>query len=99
MSNTFIPLRDVPKLSWIPNRRCGSRLNPSTLWRWSVRGIRGYRLQTWCIGETRVTTEAAMLEFFRALAGTVPALPSIGTLYEGSVTSKGPKKGLVAEGI
>ena len=67
MTDTYIPLRDVPKLRWIPRRRGGARLALPTLWRWSTRGVRGIRLRIVRIGSTPATTEQWLHEFFAAL--------------------------------
>ncbi len=44
----------------------GQRPNPSTIWRWSVKGSQGVRLQTWMIGGRRLTTREAVEEFIAA---------------------------------
>lgn len=46
----------------------GRRVDPSTCWRWIRKGIAGQdgeriRLETWPIGRTVLTTEAAVQEF------------------------------------
>jgi hypothetical protein len=68
MDEAFIPLRDVPNLTWLPPRRNGGRLALSTLWRWSTKGINGVILRTICFGSTRCTTEIWLREFFEDLA-------------------------------
>jgi uncharacterized protein DUF1580 len=47
----------------LPGRK-GRGINPSTLWRWHVRGIRGQRLETLMVGGTRYTSAQAIQRFF-----------------------------------
>jgi hypothetical protein len=61
-----IPLADVPRLTWLRGRG-GRRLHVATVHRWCTRGIRGARLEFVQRGGTRVTTEAALVRFFRTL--------------------------------
>ncbi len=39
------------------------RVNVSTVWRWAQRGVKGQRLETFCIGGRRFTTEEAFDRF------------------------------------
>lgn len=64
-----IPLNQVPNLSWIPRRRRGRKLHPSSAYRWFRHGIRGVRLEGIRIGGTLCTSEAALTRFFERLAG------------------------------
>jgi hypothetical protein len=52
----------------LPRRRRGRRVNVATLYRWSVRGCRGVRLETVQIGGTRCTSVEALQRFFEALS-------------------------------
>ena len=63
-----IPMREVPKLTWLPHRRQGRRLAHSTLWRWSQRGIKGVRLETISVGGQRCTSVEALRRFFERLS-------------------------------
>lgn len=38
-------------------------VSPSTVWRWSMRGIRGHRLETYTMGGRRYTTSEAFVRF------------------------------------
>jgi len=58
----------IPKLPWLPRRANGRRLHVATAHRWCTRGVRGVRLPFVRVGGTRVTTEEALIDFFRALA-------------------------------
>ena len=60
----LIRLGDVPRLDWLPNRRAGSRLNVSTVWRWALRGCAGVKLATVSVGGTLATTESDLQTFF-----------------------------------
>jgi hypothetical protein len=50
----------------VPNRASGRGVNVSTPWRWSLRGIRGIKLDTILIGGTRYTSREALQRFFVA---------------------------------
>jgi hypothetical protein len=50
----------------VPNRDSGRGVNVSTVWRWSLRGIRGVRLQTEMRGGIRYTSREALRRFFAA---------------------------------
>ena len=41
-------------------------VNPSTVWRWSRRGVRGISLETFSVGTRRYTTEEAFERFVQA---------------------------------
>jgi len=45
-------------------------VNPSTVWRWSLRGVRGVKLETFSVGARRFTTIEA---FGRFVDGTTAA--------------------------
>jgi hypothetical protein len=47
----------------------------ATLHRWSTRGTRGVKLQTWLSGGKRVTTPAAVEQFLRDLNAAAEADP------------------------
>lgn len=72
-----IPLTHVPKLSWMPHPD-GRKLHIATIYRWCSRGLRGHRLEFMQLGGMRVTTEAALLRFFEALAQSEsnPTIPA-----------------------
>ena len=48
------------------------RPSTSSLWRWSTRGVRGVRLESFCIGGKRYTTEKAVGRFLSTLNLRVP---------------------------
>lgn len=50
----------------IPNRNSGRGVNVSTVWRWTLRGIRGVKLDTILVGGIRYTSHEAMQRFFAA---------------------------------
>jgi hypothetical protein len=69
----------------LPALRGGKPVNPSTLWRWTTRGIRCrdgllVRLESIKIGGTTCTSDQALLRFFRALSADdlQPPAPSLG---------------------
>lgn len=62
--NHLIPLQDVPPR--LPRCTRGRPVDVGTIRRWALKGKRGVRLQTWCVGRVRCTTLAALDEFFRS---------------------------------
>jgi hypothetical protein len=74
----LIRLNDVPKLAWLPRRRGGARLNVSTLWRWSMRGVGGRRLRVVRCGGALATNQTWLREFFENLAPQpTPSQPQV----------------------
>lgn len=55
----------------VPNRNGERGVNVSTVWRWSLRGIRGVRLRTEMVGGTRMTKLAWLDEFYGATTAAV----------------------------
>src|SRR5690606_24123552 len=43
-----------------------SGVNPSTVWRWTLSGARGTRLESYCLGAKRYTTVEALERFSAA---------------------------------
>jgi hypothetical protein len=43
------------------------RLAPSTIWRWYRKGIAGVKLETICLGGTRLTSAEALQRFFNGV--------------------------------
>lgn len=72
-SETLVPLRDVPRL--LPPRPSGKRLHISAVYRWTLRGVRGIRLETTKIGGTTYTSREAIQRFSEGLSGAEPARP------------------------
>jgi hypothetical protein len=57
----------------LPALRGGKSVNPSTVWRWTKRGVRArngvrIRLEAIKVGGTGCTSDQALLRFFRALS-------------------------------
>lgn len=57
----------------LPSLRGGKPVNPSTVWRWTTRGVRDrngvlVRLEAIKVGGTCCTSDEALLRFFRALS-------------------------------
>lgn len=75
--DSLIPLSQVPKLPWIPRRRKGRKLHVSTVFRWAQRGVKGVNLRCLQFGGTKVTTEAALRDFFNRLTERQNDLASI----------------------
>ena len=63
----LIPLRDVPRL--LPPRPNGKRLHISSVYRWTLRGVKGVRLETVKIGGTAYTSREAIQRFSERLTG------------------------------
>lgn len=62
----YIPLRTAAKL--VPSsRKPGRPVHISTLVRWSTKGVRGNRLETFLIGDRRFTSRSALQRFLASL--------------------------------
>ena len=64
--------------SRLPALRGGKAVNPSTLWRWTKRGVRArngvrVRLEAIKVGGTCRTSDEALLRFVRALSDNLEA--------------------------
>jgi hypothetical protein len=70
----LVSLRDVPRC--IPPRPNGKRLHVSAVYRWTLRGLKGIRLETVKIGGTTYTSREAIQRFSDLLTGTAPPQPS-----------------------
>ena len=102
-TDRLIRLNDVPKLSWLPDRRAGSKLNVSTVWRWGLKGTAGIKLQTVSVGGTLCTSERWLKEFFAAvgearLAASAPGVP-IRTPHQREKDYQASVRRLAAKGI
>ncbi len=51
----------------LPERRCGKKPSPATLWRWATKGCKGIILETLMVGGTRCTSLEALQRYFDAL--------------------------------
>lgn len=63
-SSDFIPIRDACKLFPRPG---GRRTSLPTVYRWTLRGIKGVVLKTAQVGAVRCTTRAWIAEFVEAV--------------------------------
>lgn len=64
-SGPYLTLTDATKI--LP-RKNGSRIHPSTLWRWCRLGCKGIRLQYVRVGRAVMVTESGLNQFFSSLA-------------------------------
>jgi hypothetical protein len=62
LTETICTIRDVCKE--IPTRPCFA-----TVWRWTQRGVRGHKLETYRIGSQLVTSLEALHRFLEAIQG------------------------------
>ena len=97
-------LTEATKLPCFQNRRNGSRISTSTLWRWSITGCKGVILETVKIGGSRVTSVEAIERFVERLAEVEasgrPAVPAPAPLPAARRKSiDAAKKRLAAAGI
>jgi hypothetical protein len=74
-SETLVSLQEAARL--LPARRAGKRPHVSCIYRWTVAGCRGIKLESVQIGGTRCTSREALERFFSALTaaaqGEIPA--------------------------
>jgi hypothetical protein len=57
-------------------RRLPSQPHVCTLWRWSLRGVRGVRLKTVVVGGRRYTTASFLSSFVAQLSDPRPVIPT-----------------------
>lgn len=67
-------LRDVPRQ--LPVRPNGKRLHISAVYRWTMRGVKGVRLETVKLGGSTYTSREALQRFSERLTG----VPEVRTL-------------------
>lgn len=67
----LMALRDVPRC--LPPRPNGKRLHISAVYRWTLRGVKGVRLETVKIGGTAYTSREAIQRFSERLSGELPS--------------------------
>lgn len=65
----------------VPNREAGLGVNLSTVFRWSLKGLRGIKLETIVVGGIRMTSREAGQRFFERITAVAngeaaPAVPS-----------------------
>jgi hypothetical protein len=65
LSEHIISLSQAAKL--MPRLRCDRPCNPSTIWRWCTRGVRGVRLESIRVGGTTATSQEALARFLEAI--------------------------------
>jgi len=66
LNETIISLADAAKC--LPKRRGGKRPHLSCIYRWTVSGCRGIKLESIQIGGTRCTSREALGRFFERLS-------------------------------
>lgn len=86
----------------IPGRKPGAGLNPSTLWRWAIRGVKGVKLETLIVGGTRYTSAQALQRFVNASTAVVddvkPAVP-VATVARRKQSALAAERELIAAGM
>lgn len=65
LTETVITLNEARKL--LPALRRGKKPHVSTLWRWSLHGVKGVVLETVSVGGTRCTSREALQRFLETL--------------------------------
>jgi hypothetical protein len=60
LTETVCTLKDVPKI--VPTRPCFA-----TIWRWTQRGVKGVRLETYKIGSRVITSHESVHRFLEAI--------------------------------
>lgn len=61
--------------------------SPCTMWRWHTQGVRGVKLQTWCIGNRRYTTREALEQFISATTAAADSAPDTDTVERSAETA------------
>lgn len=79
-SESLVSLTDAAKL--LPARRGGKRPHISCIYRWTVAGCKGIKLESIQVGGTRCTSHEALGRFFERLServGTSEQQPTVRT--------------------
>lgn len=77
LSEPLIPLREVPKLKWLPRRRGGARLAHATLYRWATKGVSGVFLPVLRVGGQPCVTASGLRQFFADVAAAQRGSPPV----------------------
>lgn len=74
--------------------------SPVTVWRWTTRGVRGVKLETYCVGNRRYTTEEAWGRFVERTTAAANGEPiPARTVRERSRAIDCAERELEAEGV
>jgi hypothetical protein len=60
LTETICTLKEVPKI--VPTRPCFA-----TIWRWTQRGVKGHKLETYKIGSRVITSHESVHRFLEAI--------------------------------
>ena len=84
LADDLLPLAEAART--LPRLRNGRPVSPSTLWRWSARGLRGVKLRVVRVGHVACTSKSALRQFFadveaarsraEQVVSSVPAAPT-----------------------
>ena len=66
LNEKLFPLRSAVNL--VPSGQAGKKLSIGTLFRWAMRGVRGVKLETVLIGNSRLTSREAIERFSTTLS-------------------------------
>jgi hypothetical protein len=77
----------------LPRLRNNKPVNPSTVWRWSVHGVKGKRLETVKVGGVTATSVEAVRRFLRAINGQ-PELERAGGRRQDAVEQELSTRGI-----
>jgi hypothetical protein len=85
----------------LPQRREGKRPNIATLYRWSIRGVKGVVLETIQIGGSRCTSIEALQRFFERLSQQSQGLPLAPAPMSPSarIRNERARRELIAKGV
>lgn len=64
---TETPISLAEAASLVPRRRGGKRCNVATVYRWTAKGVRGVKLESYQCGGSRCTSREALQRFFARL--------------------------------
>jgi len=77
----------------------GRGVSVSTIWRWSLRGIHGVRLETILVGGIRMTSREALQRFFERTTAAANGDAIVNTSRQRSAASKQGKAVLDRDGL
>lgn len=100
LSEQIVSLTDATK--FLPTRRGGKRPHISCIYRWTVSGCKGVKLESLQVGGTRCTSREALARFFERLSqatGIDRELPTIRTPSQRARDDARAKRELIQAGV
>jgi hypothetical protein len=76
----------------LPPKPSGKMINLATLYRWTIRGVRGVQLESIQVGPTRCTSKQALQRFFERLSADAHLEAAVGPPPSGTLGARAAAK-------